>query len=97
VNTPLLMRHNDGDGAVPWYQGIEYFVALRRLNKPVWMLNYNDAPHNERAKSPNCRDLSIRMKQFFDHYLKDQPAPVWMEKGIPAIKKGETKGYELVE
>ena len=97
VNTPLLMRHNDGDGAVPWYQGIEYFVALRRLNKPVWMLNYNDAPHNERAKSPNCRDLSIRMKQFFDHYLKDQPAPVWMEKGIPAIKKGDTKGYELVE
>ena len=97
VETPLLMRHNDGDGAVPWYQGIEYFVALRRLDKPVWMLNYNDAPHNERAKSPNCRDLSIRMKQFFDHYLMDQPAPVWMEQGIPAIKKGETKGYELLK
>jgi len=97
VKTPLLMRHNDGDGAVPWYQGIEYFVALRRLNKPVWMLNYNGAPHNERSKSPNGRDLSIRMMQFFDHYLKDKPAPVWMEEGIPATKKGETKGYELVE
>jgi len=97
VNTPLLMRHNDGDGAVPWYQGIEYFVALRRLNKPVWMLNYNGAPHNEKSKSPNCRDLSIRMKQFFDHYLKDEAAPVWMEEGIPALKKGKTKGYELVE
>ncbi len=97
VNTPLLMRHNDGDGAVPWYQGIEYFVALRRLSKPVWMLNYNDAPHNERAKSPNCKDLSRRMKQFFDHYLMDKPAPVWMEKGIPALKKGKTKGFELVE
>lgn len=97
VNTPLLMRHNDGDGAVPWYQGIEYFVALRRLNKPVWMLNYNGAPHNEKAKSPNSRDLSIRMKQFFDHYLMDAPAPVWMEKGIPALKKGKTKGYELVD
>jgi dipeptidyl aminopeptidase/acylaminoacyl peptidase len=97
VNTPLLIRHNDGDGAVPWYQGIEYFVALRRLQKPVWMLNYNGAPHNEKAKSPNCRDLSIRMKQFFDHYLKDAPAPVWMEEGIPAIKKGRTKGYELTK
>jgi dipeptidyl aminopeptidase/acylaminoacyl peptidase len=31
VSTPLLMMHNDADGAVPWYQGIEYFVALRRL------------------------------------------------------------------
>ncbi len=93
VNTPLLMRHNDGDGAVPWYQGIEYFVALRRLNKPVWMLNYNDAPHNEKNKSPNTIDLSIRMKQFFDHYLKDEPAPEWMKKGIPAVKKGKTLGY----
>ncbi|MFO8234005.1 MAG: prolyl oligopeptidase family serine peptidase [Bacteroidales bacterium] len=97
VNTPLLMRHNDADGAVPWYQGIEFFVALRRLDKPVWMLNYNDAPHNERADSPNRKDFSIRMKQFFDHYLKNDPAPVWMEKGIPATKKGKTRGYELVE
>jgi dipeptidyl aminopeptidase/acylaminoacyl peptidase len=97
VHTPLLIRHNDGDGAVPWYQGIEYFVALRRLNKPVWMLNYNGAPHNERAKSPNTKDLSIRMMQFFDHYLKDAPAPRWMIKGIPATEKGKTMGYELIE
>ncbi|MEJ2596575.1 MAG: prolyl oligopeptidase family serine peptidase, partial [bacterium] len=44
VNTPLLMMHNDKDGAVPWYQGIEFFNALRRLDKPVWMLVYNNAP-----------------------------------------------------
>ena len=95
VNTPLLMRHNDGDGAVPWYQGIEYFVALRRLNKPVWLLNYNGGSHNERGKTPNRKDLSIRMKQFFDHYLKEEPAPKWMREGIPAVKKGKTMGYEL--
>jgi len=95
VHTPLLMRHNDGDGAVPWYQGIEYFVALRRLNKPVWLLNYNDGAHNERGKTPNRKDLSIRMKQFFDHYLKEEPAPKWMREGIPAVEKGKTMGYEL--
>lgn len=95
VNTPLLMRHNDADGAVPWYQGIEYFVALRRLNKPVWMLNYNKGSHNERGKTPNRKDLSIRMKQFFDHYLKDAPAPRWMREGIPATEKGKSLGYEL--
>ena len=96
VETPLLMMHNDKDGAVPWYQGIEYFVALRRLNKPVWMLTYNGAPHNLSRKA-DCKDLTVRMMQFFDHYLKGVPAPVWMEKGVPAIDKGKEMGYELVK
>ncbi len=97
INTPLLIRHDDADGAVPWYQGIELFVALRRLNKPVWLLNYNGQPHNLKAKSPDCLDLSIRMKQFFDYYLKDKPAPKWLIKGVPAIQKGKDLGYELIK
>ncbi len=96
VETPLLMMHNDDDGAVPWYQGIEYFMALRRLGSPVWMLNYNDEAHNLR-RWPNRIDLDTRMMQFFDHYLKGEPAPVWMEEGIPAVKKGLIDGYEKVE
>lgn len=96
INTPLLIMHNDNDGAVPWYQGIELFVALRRLNKPVWMLVYNNEEHNL-DKWPNRKDLSIRMMQFFDHYLKGAPAPVWMEQGIPAVEKGKNSGYELIE
>ncbi len=93
IKTPLLIFHNDNDGAVPWYQGIELFVALRRLNKPSWMVNYNGEPHNLRAKSPACKDWSIRMMQFFNHYLKGKPAPEWLIKGIPAIKKGKDLGY----
>ncbi|MCF8303346.1 MAG: prolyl oligopeptidase family serine peptidase [Bacteroidales bacterium] len=96
IETPLLIMHNDDDGAVPWYQGIELFVAMRRLNKPAWMLQYNDEAHNLR-RWPNRMDLDKRMMQFFDHFLKDQPAPVWLEKGLPAIKKGKTKGFELVD
>ena len=96
VSTPLLMMHNDDDGAVPWYQGIEFFMALRRLGQPVWMLNYNDEAHNL-TRRPNMKDLSVRMYQFFDHYLKGEPPPVWMVDGIPATKKGITGGYELVE
>jgi dipeptidyl aminopeptidase/acylaminoacyl peptidase len=94
VKTPLLIMHNDNDGAVPWYQGIEFFVALRRLQKPCWMLTYNKEAHNL-MKRPNRVDLSIRMMQFFDHYLKGKPAPVWMTDGIPATKKGKMDGYEL--
>lgn len=93
VQTPLLILHNDNDGAVPWYQGIELFTALRRLGKPVWMINYNGEDHGIN-KLPNRRDWSVRMQQFFDHYLKGEPAPLWMTEGIPAIKKGETLGYE---
>ena len=90
------MRHDDADGAVPWYQGIEMFVAMRRLNKPVWMLNYNDEPHNLKRRA-NMIDFAIRMKQFFDHYLKGAPAPKWMIEGIPYTQKGKTMGYELVK
>jgi dipeptidyl aminopeptidase/acylaminoacyl peptidase len=94
IKTPLLMMHNDNDGAVPWYQGIELFVALRRLDKPVWMLTYNNEPHNLKATSWGNRiDLSKRMYGFFNHYLKGHPAPAWMEKGIPALEKGEDLGY----
>jgi dipeptidyl aminopeptidase/acylaminoacyl peptidase len=95
VQTPVLMLHNDEDGAVPWYQGIEYFMALRRLQKPVWLLNYNGEPHGVR-KPQNQKDWTIRMQQFFDHYLLDAPAPVWMVEGVPAVMKGKTLGLELV-
>ncbi len=91
IHTPLLMMHNDEDGAVPWYQGIEMFVAMRRLQKPVWMLNYNGQGHGLRREADR-KDWAIRMQQFFDHYLMDAPAPVWMEEGVPAILKGKDLG-----
>ena len=93
VKTPVLMMHNDEDGAVPWYQGIEFFVSLRRLGKPVWMLNYNGAGHNL-SDLDDRRDWARRMQQFFDHYLMDAPAPVWLEEGVPAVLKGKTMGFE---
>jgi len=96
VETPVLILHNDNDGAVPWYQGIEYFVGLRRLGKPAWMLNYNDEPHWP-VKKQNRLDFNRRMEQFFDHYLKGQKMPVWMRDGIPVMKKGIIDGFELTE
>ena len=96
INTPLLILHNDKDTAVPWYQGIELFVAMRRLGKPAWMLNYNDEPHWV-MKDENRMDFAIRMQQFFDHYLKGAPAPKWLTEGIPAVDKGKKFGLELEE
>lgn len=92
IETPLLMMHNDKDGAVPWTQGIELFTALRRLHKPAWLLVYNGAPHNLKRWA-DMQDLTVRMQQFFDHFLKDAPEPRWMKEGIPAIHKGTDYGF----
>lgn len=96
VNTPVVVMANDADGAVPWYQGIEMFTGLRRLGKPVWMLNYNNEAHNLVLRQ-NRKDIQIREQQFFDHYLKGAKAPVWMTSGIPATEKGKTWGFELTD
>ncbi len=96
VTTPVLIMHNDEDGAVPWYQGIEMFMALKRLNQPAWLLQYNGEDHNL-VQRKNRKDLSIRLSQFFDHYLKGAPAPLWMTEGLPAVEKGKTLKYELEE
>ncbi len=92
VTTPVVIMHNDEDGAVPWYQGIEMFTALRRLQKPVWMLNYNGDAHNL-VQRQNRKDIQRRQLQFFDHYLKGKRAAPWIEKGVPATLKGIDWGF----
>ena len=96
ITTPLLIMSNDKDGAVPWYQGIEMFTGLRRLGKPVWMLNYNGDDHNLVLRQ-NRKDIQIREQQFFDHFLKGAPEPVWMATGVPATEKGKNWGFDLVK
>ena len=90
VETPLLMIHNDEDDAVPWYQGIEYFLALRRLGKEAYMFSYNGEKHGLR-KRINQKDYTRRLQEFFDHFLKGAPAPEWMEKGIPFLQREKEK------
>lgn len=94
VTTPLLLMHNDKDGAVPWYQSIEFFTALRRLDKKAWFLQYNDEDHNL-VERRNRKDLSVRLSQFFDHYLKGAPMPKWMKEGVPAANKGIDWGLKI--
>ncbi len=85
VKTPLMILHNDKDGAVDFTQGVEYYNTLRRLGKPVIMLEYVGENHGL-ARRPNQRDYTARMKEYFDHYLKGAPAPDWMLNGVPRLK-----------
>ena len=41
------------------------------------------------------KDFTIRYTQFFDHYLKEAPAPRWMTQGLPFTVKGVESRYEL--
>ncbi len=93
VTTPLVIMNNDADDAVPWYQGIEYFTAMRRLNKKIWLLVYNNEAHNL-VERKNRKDIQIREQQFFDYYLKGDTMPTWMSKGVPAIMKGRDWGLQ---
>jgi dienelactone hydrolase len=94
VTTPILLMNNKGDGAVPFAQGVEFFTALRRLGKKVWMLQYDGEDHTLDDEK-DTKDYTIRVTQFFDHYLKGTPAPKWMLDGIPARLKGIDDGLQL--
>jgi dipeptidyl aminopeptidase/acylaminoacyl peptidase len=96
VTTPLLILHDDQDDAVPWYQGIELYLALRRNGKEVYLLNYNGEFHGLRRRH-NQKDYTVRMQQFFDHFLKGAPKPEWMEKGVPFVERDEEKRRFLAE
>jgi dienelactone hydrolase len=76
IQTPLLIMHNKEDGDVPWQQGVELFVHLRRLRKKVWMLQYDG--HGHQLGGDEARDYSVRLAQFFDYYLKNAHPPEWM-------------------
>jgi len=88
VTTPLFIMSNDMDDAVPWYQGIEFFVGMRRLGKEVYLIDYNNDVHNPASRA-NQKDIAMRMQQFFDNKLMGRPAPDWMVKGIPYVAKGK--------
>ena len=88
VTTPLMLLHNDKDGAVDFNQGITYFNALRQLGKEVIMLEYVGENHGV-SRPVNQRDYARRMTEWFDHYLMGKPAPDWMKDGIPRLKMAE--------
>lgn len=93
IVSPLLIMHNKSDGLVPWSQAVELFTALRRLGKRAWMLQYDNSGHA--VVKNDAKDYTIRVEQFYNHYLRNAPVPIWMTQGIPARLKGVITGYDL--
>ncbi|MDG5767734.1 prolyl oligopeptidase family serine peptidase [Balneolales bacterium ANBcel1] len=82
IRTPMLIMFGDRDDAVPWEQGIELYLAMRRLQKDVIFLQYRNEPHHPQQYA-NKLDYFLRMKEYLDHHLKGAPAPDWIRKGVP--------------
>jgi dipeptidyl aminopeptidase/acylaminoacyl peptidase len=85
LNIPFMMLHNDRDGAVDFNQGITYYNHLRQLGKEVILLEYVGENHGL-SRPANQKDYSLRLTEWFDTFLRDQPAPKWLEDGIPRLK-----------
>ncbi len=88
ITTPYLTVHNDDDDAVPFYQAIEMFSALRQLGKEAYWFNYNGEKHGLKDRD-NVKHFSLHMAEFFDHYLLGSPRPDWMDKPIPYLERGK--------
>ncbi|WP_269630446.1 S9 family peptidase [Pelomonas sp. BJYL3] len=88
VTTPYLTVHNDEDDAVPYYQAIEFFTALRRLGKEAYWFNYNGEKHGLRDRDA-LKHFTVHMGEFFDHHLLNAPRPAWMDQPVPYLERGK--------
>ena len=96
IHTPLLILHNDQDEAVAYEQGRALYLAMRRLQRPAWLLNYKGEGHFVLRRGAQ-KDWTIRMMQFFDYYLKGTKEPRWMKEGIHLRERGIDQKYDLLE
>ena len=88
MNTPVLYLHGEEDPTVNWEQGLEWYNALRFLEKPIIWLSYPGEGHGLR-KLENRIDFQFRLRDFFGHHLKGEPAPQWMTEGVPFLEKDQ--------
>ena len=87
IKTPFMILHGMEDGAVDYVEGLQFFNAARAAKKNVILLSYPGEAHNLTNRD-NQKDFTIRMKQYFDHYLMGKPAPKWLTDGLPQVNKG---------
>jgi len=88
VTTPLIILHNDKDGAVDFNQGITYYNTLRQLGKDVILLEYIGENHGL-GRPVNQKDYAVRMREWFDYQLKGSAPADWILNGVPRIKLEE--------
>lgn len=82
ASSPLLIVFGTDDQAVDFSQGVELYNVMRRAERPVVMLAYEDERHSFRERS-NREDATRRKLQWLDHHLRNQPSQQWMLGSVP--------------
>lgn len=96
IKTPVLMTFGDEDGAVDYHQGIEMYITMRRLSKPLIMLLYEGENHGLRKKE-NQKDYFNKVTEFFDHHLKGNAPKEWIVEGQSYLKKKEKESKKKIK
>ncbi|RKS03036.1 dipeptidyl aminopeptidase/acylaminoacyl peptidase [Flavobacterium sp. 102] len=76
VSKPIFSYTGMEDTQVVPNQTMEFYLALRRLNKTHIMVLYPGDDHVI-EKEENQIDLTNRKREWFDYYLKDGKRPEW--------------------
>jgi len=71
INTPILIWTGKEDTNVNPNQSLELYLALRRLKKPAKLIYYEGEGH-VLNNIENKKDLTQRIKAWFDFYLKSK-------------------------
>jgi dienelactone hydrolase len=87
ITTPYLTVHNDGDTAVPQFQGVEFITAMRRLGKVAYMFSFDGEQHGI-TKRENQKYWTVHLDEWFDYWLKGAKRPSWFD-GVPFLQRGE--------
>jgi dipeptidyl aminopeptidase/acylaminoacyl peptidase len=88
LETPVLLMHGDEDGVVDFRQGLEYYNYARRAGKEVVLLVYPGADHSLIREEQQV-DYHRRILDWFGHYLKGEPAAVWITEGESWVERGK--------
>lgn len=87
ITTPYLTVHNDGDTAVPQFQGVEFITAMRRLGKVAYMFSFDGEQHGI-VKRENQKYWTVHLDEWFDYWLKGARRPQWFD-GVDFLHRGE--------
>ncbi len=78
VTAPLLTWTGKLDENIRPEQSEAFYAALRRLKKENVMLVYSSDGH-VLFNPKNQKDLTLKVKDWLGHYLKDEPKKEWMK------------------
>ncbi len=86
MKTPLLLAVGDKDGASDWHQDLEMYNLARRAGRQCVLLVYPGENHSLRVKA-NQLDYQRRIREWFGHYLKGEPAGPWISSGVSFLDR----------